>query len=104
MLPCNGCTYKGQRAGTRHIRCHFRWMPEPIEKLRGAMNEEEQSRVLQLSAICSTVPTRAAQWFRFPINYDPVWGPDTCPRRSGERNDGDYIESYPPMVELMGMF
>jgi len=22
------------------------------------------------------------QWFRFPFNYDPVWGPDACPAKA----------------------
>jgi hypothetical protein len=64
-LPCHGCAYRTTVPGDAHIRCTFDW---PIHDVEG------------LIAMFRT--PRTAKWFRFPFNYDPLWGPDACPQRA----------------------
>ena len=73
MLPCEGCAYRESIPGDAHIRCVFLWQPKDV----------------------FVAPNRrVAQWFLFPFNYDPMWGPDTCPHRAeGER---DPAKTAPP--------
>ncbi len=71
MLPCKDCAYRGSIAGNCHIKCMFDWAKSP---------EEIQASVPTLQV------RRGAQWFNFPLNYDPVWGPDECPAKADERD------------------
>jgi hypothetical protein len=84
MLPCIGCAYRAWIPGNSHIRCHFDWRQLP-----------EQIPVNQGSA-------RTAQWFMFPFNYDPVWGPDDCQARS-ETKDQAKIAPSNPLAELLSL-
>ena len=72
MLPCKGCAYRESIPGDAHIRCVFDWFPP-----------ERLDAFVRLHA---DVPARAAQWFRFPFNYDPVWGPNECASRAETRD------------------
>jgi len=71
MLPCNGCGYRQSIPGNSHIKCSFAWL--------------EASPEMQAAIPVNTSNSpRTRQWFMFPFNYDPVWGPDACPARADE--------------------
>jgi hypothetical protein len=83
MLPCNGCAYRESIPGDAHSRCVFDWSqalkdvpPDPAPRVR--------------------------QWFRFPFNYDPVWGPDTCAQRS-ETRDPKKIAKPNPLADILSL-
>ncbi len=84
MLPCQGCAYRDSIPGNCHIRCRFDWqqMPESVPQNLGS--------------------ERAAQWFRFPFNYDPTWGPNECPARS-ETLDTSKVAATSPLLELLSL-
>lgn len=81
MLPCNGCAYREEIAGNVHIRCVFKWEPKDIFR---------------------PANRRAAQWFMFPFNYDPTWGPDACPNRA-ETRDSDKTMPKNPLLDLLSL-
>lgn len=85
MLPCQGCAYKSQVPGSAHIRCNFDW-----EKTDGADFPEHQGS------------ENARQWFIFPFNYDPVWGPNECSMKTTEADPEKTAESN-PMADLMSI-
>ncbi len=95
MLPCTKCAYRRSIPGDAHTRCAFDWT------LEGKRN---QKRMTAFSKIKAVVPSHALQWFRFPINYDPTWGPDKCEEFSTKSNKKDIKESYSPMIELISFF
>ena len=85
MLPCKGCAYRRDIPGDCHSRCVFAWtfLPEQLPtNVKGG--------------------PRTNQWFRFPFNYDPVWGPDTCAARS-EVADLERVAKTGPMDDLMSL-
>jgi len=88
MLPCKGCAYVSDIPGNCHIRCTFDWA------------QEAAALVALLDG--SKVTPRTAQWFRFPLNYDPVWGPDECPSRSATR-DETKVSKPSPFAELLSL-
>jgi hypothetical protein len=45
---------------------------------------------------------QTAQWFRFPFNFDPVWGADTCPQRA-ETADEAKIAAPNPWADLLSL-
>ena len=61
MLPCHNCIHRRDIPGDAHVQCDAHW---------------ENGQLDELLEHC---PTFARQWFFFPINYDPRWGPNTCP-------------------------
>ena len=69
MLPCRECSYRESIAGNCHIKCMFAW---------AKADKDVQGKAPTLQA------RPGAQWFHFPLNYDPVWGPDECPAQSKE--------------------
>jgi len=84
MLPCRGCAYRETIPGDVHSRCVFLWTPKDM---RDAIPEP---------------PPRVRQWFLFPFNYDPLWGPDECPNRSDTR-DATKIMPPNPMAEILSI-
>jgi hypothetical protein len=48
------------------------------------------------------VKPRVAQWFRFPFNYDPMWGPDTCAARA-ETRDPAKVAPPNPIADLLSL-
>lgn len=48
------------------------------------------------------ITPRTAQWFRFPLNYDPVWGPDDCLQRA-ETAEPDKIAKFNPFADLLSL-
>lgn len=62
MLPCYSCKNRRSIPGDTHSQCIFEWQGLPTENI----------------PVHQGGP-RTHQWFRFPLNYDPVWGPDECP-------------------------
>ena len=70
MLPCRDCAYQDEIPGNCHIACAFNWSSEGRENIYYIAN----------------LTPRTRQWFRFPYNYDPTWGPDECPNYSKGRD------------------
>lgn len=89
MLPCQGCAYVRQIPGDRHSRCVFDWFDHDMMGLAG------------LTARAKLTP-RTAQWFRFPFNYDPTWGPDACPQRA-ETVDPMKVAKPNPLADLLSL-
>lgn len=87
MLPCQGCAYRKPIPGNCHIGCSFAWTEETVAPLLKA----------------SHITKSTAQWFAFPFNYDPVWGPDECAQRS-ETLDPEKVTAANPLAELLAMF
>ena len=88
MLPCHtGCAYKREILGDCHIQCAFAWLKAPQE----IQNQFPQST--------SSSP-RTQRWFRFPLNFDPVWGPDTCAAFAKEA-DPSKVHQFSPL-EMIG--
>lgn len=87
MLPCRKCAYRGSIAGNAHLKCMFAW-------LKADKDVQEKVPTLQVR--------RGAQWFHFPLNYDPTWGPDECPAQSDER-DPDMTREESPMEGLASL-
>lgn len=98
MLPCKKCAYRRPVMGSVHIRCAFRWLQDSSSD-----EEERTTRVSQFNSITNAVPARAAHWFLFPLNYDPVWGPDDCPRIAEKVVQEDVQEKYNALAELAAM-
>ena len=73
MLPCQDCAYRATIPGTHHSRCEFAWLPAHAEAFLALF---EGARLTE----------RTQQWFRFPFNFDPVWGPDACPAQAETRD------------------
>lgn len=86
MLPCYGCAYRQEIPGDAHSRCVFNWMQKDPEGLVVKFTER--------------VTRRTQQWFRFPFNYDPVWGPDECGQRA-ETRDAEMVAPSNPVAELL---
>lgn len=86
MLPCAGCAYRKPIPGNCHIACSFAWSRDAGVKL---LSE-------------SHITERTAQWFSFPWNYDPVWGPDACPNRA-ETIDPEKVAKPNPLAEILSM-
>lgn len=85
MLPCAGCAYRRELPGNCHIRCVFDWSTRPADI------PENQGD-----------PERTSQWFLFPLNYDPVWGPNACAARS-DTADPSKIAKPNPLLEMLAM-
>lgn len=65
MLPCRDCKHRGSIPGDAHICCKADWS--------GRIPPAFQGKGVQI------------QWYKFPYNFDPVWGPDEC----SMRNEGE---------------
>lgn len=89
MLPCSGCAYRSEIPGDCQIACDFDWLKHTSEF--AALIEARKS-----------TPERSDQWFRFPLNYDPVWGPDSCPFRA-ETRDPEKTTPANPLRQLLSM-
>ena len=87
MLPCQGCAYRQSIPGDAHSRCSFDWM---------------RLDIAGMTAMFRDVKPRTSQWFRFPFNYDPLWGPDTCPQRA-ETADPEKAAKPNPLADLLGL-
>lgn len=42
------------------------------------------------------------QWFIFPLNYDPTWGPNECAMRA-EEADPEKMAKKNPMADLVSI-
>ena len=83
MLPCHGCAYRESIAGSAHTRCAFKWA---IDETRPAGNPHGIRH----------------EWYIFPLNYDPTWGPDDCAHRSDTR-DSASVATLSPLQELLSL-
>ena len=84
MLPCHGCAYKRDIPGDCHSRCQYDWHASELTMPRNARGGH------------------TAQWFRFPFNYDPVWGPDICEARS-ETVETAKLAPANPLADLLSL-
>ena len=67
MLPCKGCGYQRRIPGDEHIECAYRWDLDPVAFERimpGIQKARKRAKI--------------ARWFRWPFNFDPMWGPEEC--------------------------
>ena len=86
MLPCDGCAYRRSIPGGTHIICTYFWDPESTEA----------------SPLTHRMSPRVAQWYCFPFNYDPLWGPDTCAARA-EIADPATTQPQHPLFDLFSI-
>ena len=84
MLPCKDCGYRGSIPGNCHVKCEFDWGKSGKDRPRNHHSPHTR------------------QWFVFPHNYDPVWGPDECPALAANA-DPDMIAEHDPLVALLAM-
>ena len=89
MLPCYDCAYRASIPGDAHIKCTFDW----------AKASEQDFYSFKES---HNVSAHASQWYHFPYNYDPVWGPDECPSYS-EKLDKAKVRKDSPLIDLLSM-
>lgn len=82
---CYNCAYRGEVAGSAHIRCKFDWNKSTLKLPQADQHAIENC------------------WWRFPVNYDPVWMEGECPAHSDEIDPDMVKESYRPMIELLGL-
>jgi hypothetical protein len=82
MLPCHGCAYRRDIPGDCHSRCAFHWRDSDLTMPRNDHGPRTQ------------------QWFRFPFNYDPIWGPDDCAARA-EVEDKTKLAPQNPLADLL---
>ena len=76
MLPCSNCKWREPVRFSTQTACSRNWHEVDRERLR-----EFGDR------IHDSVPAHAWQWFHFPLDYDPVWGPNECPGyENGDEN------------------
>ena len=87
MLPCRNCAYRESIPGDCHISCQFDWQNAPLEVQKGYPVNQSN---------------RSSQWFIFPYNFDPVWGPDECPARADQR-DPQNVAKDDPLLKLFSM-
>ena len=85
MLPCVGCGYRRTIPGDEHLHCAYDWSQSP----------QDLTAILAGARITS----RTARWFRFPLNYDPTWGPDTCGVRA-DTAQPDRVKTLSPWEAL----
>lgn len=81
MFPCESCAYKRCIPGDEHIQCEFDWSEEPTPKFSGNFMQQ--------------------RWYLFPLNYDPVLGPEACNGFSSQ--DQAHVAPMNPMMELVGL-
>ena len=89
MLPCRGCGYERGIPGDTHVRCAYRWDRDPAAL----------DAILPAIAKAAAKP-KIAQWFRWPFNFDPLWGPDACPARAEQADPAMALEDN-PLVHLL---
>lgn len=57
MLPCYKCQHRGSIPGDAHTQCKADWKGKKLPACKSAYGQ---------------------QWYHFPFNFDPTWGPDQC--------------------------
>lgn len=87
MLPCHNCAYRRAIPGNTHIQCVFNWF---------------ESRDARLNIPTNQGSERTNQWFLFPLNYDPGWGPNECISFS-EEADPEKIKEPDPLAMLLAL-
>ena len=86
MLPCHKkCAYKENIPGDCHISCTFNW---------NKINKEDIPK--------NKHGRKTMQWFIFPYNFDPVWGPDKCVGYNTEL-DPENKKKMDPMESLISL-
>ena len=91
MLPCSGCAYRQDIPGDAHDRCVFDWMTHDLMGLAALIAEAH-------------ITPKTARWFRFPFNFDPVWGPDACANRAEVKDAAKTAPAHPldDLLSLLG--
>lgn len=85
MLPCRDCAYQQSIPGSCHSRCVFDWS----QHIDDIPQHQHPSPFTM-------------QWFRFPFNFDPVWGPSACTAFSTER-DPAKVAKPSPLADLLSI-
>ena len=88
MLPCQNCAYVRSIPGNCHLRCVFAWNNASADIIDNIPKNQGSPKT--------------AQWFGFPFNYDPVWGPDKCPAFSIVADD-NLVEKPNPLMDLLSL-
>ena len=78
----------GTLPGDCHIQCKYDWRIAPVKIQKGYPKNQAGGHT--------------HQWFRFPFNFDPVWGPDTCPAFEAEY-DPKMKKEFDPMEQLISL-
>ncbi len=89
MLPCSGCAYRESIPGDEHSRCAFDWLTHDLMGMAA------------LIAAARLTP-KTARWFHFPLNFDPIWGPNACPNRAANK---DVAKTAPanPLADILSL-
>ena len=85
MLPCKDCGYCESIPGDSHFQCVFNWDAMPDLKIPRRTGSE-----------------RTAQWFIFPFNFDPTWGPEECEAFSETRLE-ELVKKPSSLAALLAM-
>ncbi len=88
MLPCHECAYRESIPGDCHSKCSFAW-------------DKTKDPVIQ--AGFPRCDPNVAHWFMFPMNYDPVWGPDSCPAKAAVADPAMKADSSGALIALLKM-
>ena len=83
MLPCHDCAYRRNIPGNVHIRCIYDWAHADFDIPKNHHGG------------------RTNQWFHFPFNYDPVWGPDECLAKAETADPVKIIDD--PLFQLLSL-
>lgn len=82
---CYECAYRGECPGSAHIRCKFDWSKSKLNQPEGNPHGIRNG------------------WWKFPLNYDPVWMQGQCKAYSKKANPKMVKEKYDPLIELFSM-
>lgn len=85
MLPCHTCAYRREIPGDCHSRCVFDWITHA-----------------DLPMPTKSHSPGTMKWFRFPYNYDPIWGPDQCAGRADTADQNSIAQAH-PLLDLISM-
>jgi len=88
-LPCLQCGYRQEIPGDCHSRCGFDWQQDP----------ENHSVMIRHAA---AVSPKVSQWFRWPLNFDPIWGPTECSAYS-ETAEKEKMAKPDPFADLLSL-
>jgi hypothetical protein len=88
-LPCYECAYRAEVPGSAHLRCVFDWIKHDPAGLVGVVEGANKHGIQR-------------GWFRWPFNFDPVWGPPKCPQRADER-DPAKVAPDNPLADLLSI-
>ena len=78
---CYNCAYRGEVVGSVHTRCRFDWEKSELIPPKGDSLGIKKG------------------WYKFPLNYDPVWQIEKCEAHSIEFNLDMVKDVYDSLYE-----